>query len=418
VKILDLGLARAYTGDPQDADDLANSTTISVAMPQADWLARLLRRCLDRDPLTRLQSIGEARIAIACGDDGSSSTGPAAGPARASARWPWLAATAALLGLAAVVVWAGTRPAVDMPLVRSELVPPEERFFAGASPFAVSPDDRQVAFVATSNQAATLARSASHTLWVRNLAEAEAREIPGTEGFIFQRGWSEGLMKIPAGGGTPEPLTTLDTDRLDIAHRWPHFLPDGRRLVLQGESRAIYSQGHLLYRVDLTLMAQRIEEESLELQGDAVPIATDVPGGGVSWGGAHFGASPGGVIVHLRGEGATFTQLVWRDREGNVLGYVGDEENHGEISPSHDGQRLAGVYGGSQQEDIWLYDLERGVKTRFTFDPADDRGPIWSPDDTRIAFVSARNAVGEIYVRPVSGNQPPHCSTRRGRIPS
>jgi len=48
-------------------------------------------------------------------------------------------------------------------------------------------------------------------------------------------------------------------------------------------------------------------------------------------------------------------------------------------------------------------DLERGVRTRFTFDPADDRSPVWSPEDDRIAFASSRQTVGEIYERPVSG---------------
>jgi serine/threonine-protein kinase len=83
---------------------------------------------------------------------------------------------------------------------------------------------------------------------------------------------------------------------------------------------------------------------------------------------------------------------------------VGDEANYGEIDLSNDGRRVAVVDGG-HTSDIWVYDLERDVRTRFTFDPADDRAPIWSPDDDRIAFVSARESVGEILVRPVSGNQ-------------
>ena len=40
------------------------------------------------------------------------------------------------------------------------------------------------------------------------------------------------------------------------------------RLILRGESRALYSEGHLLYRVDSTLMAQAIDETSMELRAD------------------------------------------------------------------------------------------------------------------------------------------------------
>jgi Tol biopolymer transport system component len=39
----------------------------------------------------------------------------------------------------------------------------------------------------------------------------------------------------------------------------------------------------------------------------------------------------------------------------------------------------------------------------LTFDPADDRSPVWSPDDGRLAFSSGRAAEGELWVRPTSG---------------
>lgn len=138
---------------------------------------------------------------------------------------------------------------------------------------------------------------------------------------VFQRRWSEGLMRVSAGGGTPEPVTTLNSDRFDVAHRWPQFLPDGRhflfyvvsttnptasehsgiyvgslgssetRQLLQAESRGVYARGHLLYRFGLTLMAQRFDPATLTLSGDASAVAVDVRGGAISWGGAQFGAA-------------------------------------------------------------------------------------------------------------------------------
>lgn len=249
---------------------------------------------------------------------------------------------------------------------------------------------------------------------------------------VFQKKWSEGLMKMPAGGGTPEQLTTLDKDRFDVAHRWPSFLPDGRhflfyvvsttntvmseysgiyvgsldsdetKFLLKSESRGLYARGHLLYRSGTTLMARPFDPNSLEFKGDAVPIATDVPGGAISWGGANFGVSEGGVLVHMRGATATNSLLQWRGLDGKPHGTMGDPAGYWEPNLSHDGKHLA-VSIGEASGDIWILDLQRGVRTRFTFDPADDRNPHWSSDDSRIIFDSARQGAGEIYVRPTSG---------------
>ena len=43
------------------------------------------------------------------------------------------------------------------------------------------------------------------------------------------------------------------------------------------------------------------------------------------------------------------------------------------------------------------------MRGRFTFDPADERTPLWSPDESQLAFVSTQATQGRIYVRPASG---------------
>jgi len=339
-----------------------------------------------------------------------------------------------------------------------------------------------VAFVAIARPENEEVTPGSNSIWIRDLAEPEPRQLASADGeaypfwspdgrwlgffahgklnkiearggpvvpmcetssgrggtwneagtIVFQRSWSEGLMTIPSGGGTPEPLTTLNEDRFDVAHRWPQFLPDGRRflfyivsttntaasehsgvyigsldsdetrLVLKSESRARYAQGHLLYRSGSTLMARPFDASIAAFTGDPVPVATDIPGGAISWGGAHFGVSENGVLIHVRGEAATSSLLNWRDREGNVVDTAGEPDGYWEPSLSHDGTRVA-VAVGQDAGDIWVYDLQRDSRTRFTFDPADDRSPVWSPDDTQLMFSSSRSTQGEIYVRPTSG---------------
>jgi Tol biopolymer transport system component len=96
------------------------------------------------------------------------------------------------------------------------------------------------------------------------------------------------------------------------------------------------------------------------------------------------------------------TLLNWRDRNGELLRTIGDPGAYWDLSLSHDGTRVA-VAVGQDASDIWIYDLERDIRTRFTFDNADDAQPLWSPDDSRLVFQSARKTAGEIYVRPTSG---------------
>ena len=93
---------------------------------------------------------------------------------------------------------------------------------------------------------------------------------------------------------------------------------------------------------------------------------------------------------------------IWRDRTGEVLGTVGEPSGYWEPRLSHDGTRIA-VSVGQTVGDIWIFDLASEMRTRFTFDSADDRTPLWSPDDSQLAFSSTRNTEGQIFLRPTSG---------------
>ena len=79
--------------------------TVTAPVP----IRTLLRRCLDRDPKTRLRDIGEARVAIA-----KYLSDPKSGteiPQQPKARGPWIGwAAAAILGVAAILGWIRTRP--------------------------------------------------------------------------------------------------------------------------------------------------------------------------------------------------------------------------------------------------------------------------------------------------------------------
>jgi Tol biopolymer transport system component len=96
---------------------------------------------------------------------------------------------------------------------------------------------------------------------------------------------------------------------------------------------------------------------------------------------------------------------LWFDRLGRQSGAVGGADTAAPVNPelSSDGRRVAldRFVGGNR--DIWLLETERGGLSRFTFDPAVDIDPIWSPEGSRIVFASNRRGVNDLYQKPASG---------------
>jgi serine/threonine protein kinase len=244
-----------------------------------------------------------------------------------------------------------------------------------------------------------------------------------------------GLFRVPASGGVPVQITAVDRARRERSHYCPSFLPDGRHFVYirastDTEKSAIYAgsvdakpeqqspkalvvsnwgpqyapsadprTGYLLFMHESTLMAQPIDNARLELKGEATPIVEQVGDNGGGTGGyGGFSASANDVLVYLRTT-TTDQQLTWQDREGKVLGTVGEPGNFQFLALSPDGTRVALSKRSGKTSNIWLLDLSRDISTRFTFGSAIDSDPVWSPDGTRIIFRSGN----DLYQKAASG---------------
>ena len=263
---------------------------------------------------------------------------------------------------------------------------------------------------------------------------------------VFTRREAEALYRVSAAGGQPVPVTTLDASRNEVSHLHPHFLPDGRHLIYlatspQRESAGIYAAsldsketkllvntdvsaayapGYLLFLRDRTLMSQGFDADRGELRGDPTPIAEEVDRLGQGARFALFSVSQTGVLVYRSGSSET-TQLIWFDREGKQLGTAGPPANYAVPWLSPDEKRV--VFGRLEQQsgnaDIWIMELARGTLTRFTFDPALDLSPIWSPDGSRIIFASDRDGTPNLYLKAASGagNDEPLLKSDHRKIP-
>ncbi len=239
-----------------------------------------------------------------------------------------------------------------------------------------------------------------------------ARRLSGDD--IVFASWSARAITLRRKGDTTwVPVTELSDD-MEGTHVWPQLLDDGRlvlftilgpdmmwanaAVVVQdletGERTTVVTEGtfgryvptgHVVYiRADGTVEAVPFDVGRRAVTGPAVVVAEGVRTG--YWAGAgSFAVSDGGTFAFVRGSSWELHQLTWVDRQGTVLGVVGDPVTVEGIALSPD-DRYAATYVASANADIARFDVVTGEMRRLTFDPTTEDNPAWSPDGSRVAY--------------------------------
>jgi serine/threonine protein kinase len=459
------------------SSDPAPISSIQPMTPPS--LDRVVRKCLAKSPEDRWQSAADLGSELKWIAQGSETGVPAVVTARRRNRerltWAVAAAFAVLsIVLASIALRTGREP--PRPLTRLSVLPPDKtafRMLGPTGPVAISRDGRRLVFQAGGKGEArrlyvrTLdvlapvplpgTENASYPFWspdgrfVGFFADGKLRKIAVSGGAIFDlcdapeaRGGTWGaqdvilfakrysaVYRVPGGGGAPIAVTRLDPQRLDVTHRWPEFLPDGRhflylaspmgaespknalfvasldgkenRELLRVSSNAAYASGHLLFVRQRTLMAQAFDLSRRQLTGEPVPLVDRVQYDPI-FSRSVFAASENGTLVYQGEALGMLTRLTWFNRQGEATeATVADSHLSPRVSP--DGRRVAvTIVSSSGNFDIWIYDLTRSTRSRLTFEPSREGSAVWSPDGSWIVFASSRKGPSDLFRRRADGS--------------
>ena len=300
--------------------------------------------------------------------------------------------------------------------------------------FCFSPDGQSIAFQVVRGN--TLQRVPITGGPASTICEADSvRGIDWSDdGWIVFGTVNGGLLRVRSSGGTPaEPLTTATKGA--SSHRWPQVLPGGRAVLFtehtntfgvklanlmvqklpMGKPQLLLTNayhphylpgsGCLVFDREGTILAAAFDPESLTLKGAPVNVVEGVAhdDGGT----AQFDVSPEGTLVYLKG-GLTDKsyELKWVDREGHSELLL-SKAKYGSFSLAPNGHLLAYNTWENEQSDIWIYDLDRKIPNRLTFDPANDVLSVWSPKSESIVFSSTRNPkrVPNLYWKRVDADR-------------
>ena len=247
---------------------------------------------------------------------------------------------------------------------------------------------------------------------------------------------NSGLFKVSAAGGEPQPLTTLNAEAKEFTHRWPQILPGGREVLFtshtsnadfgdavleivrldtgartvvhRGGSYGRYvPSGHIVYVQQGTLFAAPFDLGRMQIAGPPAPAVQNVIE--TTAGAAHFTFANSGLLAYRqRAIDIQVHPIVWVDRAGRPTPLLEEHGTYATPRLSPDGKRLSLTVLKNRNWDIWVYDLERTVATRLTFEDVPETEQVWSPDGRDLVYAAEEaNNAHTLYRKRSDGSGAP-----------
>ena len=249
---------------------------------------------------------------------------------------------------------------------------------------AWTPDGESIVFSMKGQLYRAPSRGGKPELWLEAQVEGRVAAHPA---FPSLEGGVEKLLYVEARTNLEAQIIALDRS-------------SGRRNILAAGFRPSYApSGHVFYdSIDPPgVWAVPFAIETMKASGDPFPVSQN---------GRLPSVALDGTLAYLESPASGLEQLVWRDREGNKVGTIGQPQErirYPALSP--DGKRVA--VGGREGHslDIWIHEVERPIKILFTTGEALDMAPTWSPTGEEIAFSSERTGKRDLYLKPAGGGE-------------